>query len=92
MSDQLPTDDELVALIKKCAGVTVDPEAITRQPDPTFLELGVDSLGVLGLTAALENRYGIRLSAEAEQCESPQQLRTLIGAAIAKEDSNARTH
>lgn len=92
MSSQLPTDDELVMLIKKCAGVTVDTEAMSRRPDPTFLELGVDSLGVLGIAAALENRYGIRLGAEAEQCAGPQQLRTLVGNAITEEDNDASTH
>jgi len=85
MSDGAPTYEDLVALIQKCAGVTVNAETMSRQPDLTFAELGVDSLGVLGVAAALENQYGIRLGVDAEQCERPQQLRALVTSAIAKE-------
>lgn len=91
-SDGLPTYEELGALIQRCAGVTVDAEAMSRQPDLTFAELGVDSLGVLGVAAALENQYGVRLAVDAEQCERPQQLHALVTNAIAKETNGARTH
>lgn len=92
MSQQPPTYQELAAMIKSCAGVTVDADTMSRQPALTFEELEVDSLAVLGLVAALENRYGIRLGAEAEQSRRPQQLRELVENAIAKEAADARTH
>jgi minimal PKS acyl carrier protein len=79
-------------MIKQCAGVVVDVELMTGQPDLTFEELGVDSLGVLGVLAALENRYGIRMSTDAEQCNRPHQLRALVETTIAREASDAGTH
>lgn len=81
MSDGSPTYEDIVALIQRCAGVTVAAETISHQPEVTFAELGVDSLGVLGVAAALENQYGIQL-ADAGQCERPQQLRALVTSAI----------
>jgi minimal PKS acyl carrier protein len=92
MSDRPPTHDELAAMIKECAGVTVDPAALSRRPDLTFEELGVDSLGVLGVVAALENRYGIRLAGDTEQSQRPDQLRALVETTIATEATDARTH
>jgi minimal PKS acyl carrier protein len=92
MPHELPTYHELAAMIRTCTGVTVDAEAMSRQPDLTFDELGVDSLGVMGVVAALENRYGIRVDADAEQCERPEQLRALVETTIAREVTDARTH
>jgi acyl carrier protein len=73
-------------------GVTVEAETISGQPELTFADLGVESLGVLGVVAALENRYGIRLGADAEQCERPEQLRELITQMTTEEATDARAH
>lgn len=92
MSDQLPTFAELAEVIKGCSGVTVEPEVMSKSPELTFEELGVDSLGVLGIVAVLENRYGLRLGADAEDCQRPDQLRALVSTAISREATDARTH
>lgn len=91
MSDKPLSYEELAMVIKECAGVTVDAEIISRRPDLTFADLGVESLGVLGIVAALENRYGVRLGADAEQCERPDQLRALF-MNVVTEASDARAH
>ncbi|MFD9263316.1 acyl carrier protein, partial [Streptomyces sp. NPDC059538] len=39
------TMEELAALMKKGAGVTVDPAAMASRPDSGFDEWGLDSLG-----------------------------------------------
>lgn len=91
MSDRPLSYEELAAVIKECAGVTVDASIISRRPDLSFADLGVESLGVLGIVAALENRYGIRLGSDAEQCERPDQLRTLVLDTVS-EVSDARAH
>jgi minimal PKS acyl carrier protein len=92
MPHEPPTYHELADIVRNCTGVTVDAEAMSRQPDLTFDELGVDSLGVMGVAAALENRYGIRLGADAEQCQRPQQLRALVETTMAREVTDARAH
>jgi minimal PKS acyl carrier protein len=92
MPEGAPTYEDLASLIQRCAGVTVNAETMSHQPDLTFAELGVDSLGVLGVATALENQYGVRLGVDAEQCQRPQQLRALVTNAIAKEANDAGTH
>ncbi|GAA4878743.1 acyl carrier protein [Kitasatospora sp. NPDC048365] len=59
MSSEI-THDDLATLIKTRAGVTVTPEELA-DPGCMFLDLGVDSLGVLGVLADLENRYGVSI-------------------------------
>lgn len=92
MSEGPFTYAELAAMIRQCAGVTVAPETMSAQPELTFAELGVESLGVLGVVAAVENRYGVRLGADGEQCERPEQLRALVGQLITEEATDARAH
>lgn len=87
-----PTYSDLAQVIRSSTGVTVDPDAIAGPPPVSFAELGVDSLGVLGVVAALENRHGVRLGADAVTCERPDQLRELMIAAMNQEDTDARTH
>jgi minimal PKS acyl carrier protein len=87
-----PTYEDLAEVIKKSTGVTVTAETLASPATVSFAQLGVDSLGVLGVVAALENRHGVRLGPEAVTCESPEQLRQLMAAAIAEEDSDARAH
>jgi minimal PKS acyl carrier protein len=92
MSDKSLSYEDLATVIKECAGVTVDAEIISRRPDLSFADLGVESLGVLGIVAALENRYGIRLTGSAQECHRPEQLRDLVTREIGKESSDAGTH
>lgn len=87
------THAELATVIKNCTGVAVDPETLAGSPELTFAELGIESLGVLGIVAALENRYGIQLRDDAEQCQYPEQLRELVTSATGEEaSSDASAH
>lgn len=77
MSSRL-TFEELASLMKSCAGLTVDPRAMETSPDSTFADFGLDSLGLLGIVAELENRHGLQLGADAEQCRTPGAFLDLV--------------
>ncbi|WP_017588246.1 acyl carrier protein [Nocardiopsis ganjiahuensis] len=71
MTQDRVTIEEMVELISTCAGIRTDvPTASTS----SFEDLGVDSLGVLGIVAAIESRIGRRLGADAELLPSPTSL------------------
>ncbi|MFF4712931.1 acyl carrier protein [Streptomyces eurythermus] len=67
------TAEELAAVITTCAGVPVTAGQITAVPAAAFEELGIDSLGVLGIVTELENRFGIQLGDDPD-ARSPQDL------------------
>jgi minimal PKS acyl carrier protein len=70
--------EELASLMKSCAGLTVDSRAMQSSPDSSFADFGLDSLGLLGIVAELENRHGTQLGAEAEQCKTPGAFLDLV--------------
>jgi acyl carrier protein len=53
---------ELAALIDAGADLKIPVADLT--PDATFASLGIDSLALLGLTAEIERRHQVKLSAE----------------------------
>ncbi|WP_405682982.1 acyl carrier protein [Streptomyces sp. NBC_00057] len=65
--------ETLAEVISRCAGATTNA-AMLRTAQPTFAELGVDSLGLLGIVAELEQMLGIQLGPDAEQSSSPDEL------------------
>jgi aromatase len=69
-------------MVARCSGVAVEPQALRDAPATTFPDLGVDSLGVLGVIAECE-RFGIRLGQEAEQCPTPVGLLELVNDRLA---------
>jgi minimal PKS acyl carrier protein len=77
MSSRL-TFEELASLMKSCAGLTVDPRAMESRQDSTFADFGLDSLGLLGIVAELENRHGMPLGQDAEQCKTPGAFLALV--------------
>ncbi|GGU61925.1 putative acyl carrier protein [Streptomyces albospinus] len=77
MTAQL-TLDELAGLMKSTAGLTVDPKEMADRPDSTFAEYGLDSLGLLGIVGALENRFGRPLPADAERTKTPRDFLELV--------------
>ena len=89
MSDNPVTYDVLASLITNCAGARVDAQTLRDQPTATFADLGVDSLGVLGITTELENRYDVRLHVDTDTCTTPHQLRELVNAALSSEAHRA---
>ena len=77
MSSQL-SYGELATLMKRCAGLTVDPDTMQTRPDSTFEEYGLDSLGLLAIVGELENRRGRALPTDADRCKSPREFVDLV--------------
>ncbi|MEU1257310.1 acyl carrier protein [Streptomyces sp. HUAS 31] len=73
---------DLAALMKKGAGVTVDPKELKSRADAPFGEFGLDSLGLLGIVGELENRHGRALPTDAERCKSPRAFLDLVNGAL----------
>lgn len=80
MTDRI-TAEELAELMKKCTGVTVAPEELGRD-ETVFEQLGVDSLGLLGIVGELENRYGTPMPPDAERSRTPRQFLDLVNTAL----------
>ncbi|KQX46280.1 MULTISPECIES: phosphopantetheine-binding protein [unclassified Streptomyces] len=76
------TFDELAALMKQAAGVTVDAGKLDKEPDTPFATLGLDSLGLLGIVGELENRYSVSLPTDAERCKTPAEFLGLVNTAL----------
>jgi aromatase len=88
----LPTRGELSEMVKTVAGVEIDAEQIQQDPQVTFEDLGVDSLGLLGVLAVVERRCGIQIQADIEDCKTFADLEAIIQqAAGADAGSSART-
>ncbi|MGW7435635.1 acyl carrier protein [Streptomyces sp. NPDC054849] len=81
MTDRL-TMEELAALMKKGAGINVDPAVMASRPDSGFDEWGLDSLGLLGIVGELENRHSRPLPADADRCKSPREFLDLVNNAL----------
>ncbi|MFC9929797.1 acyl carrier protein [Streptomyces sp. NPDC127190] len=81
MSDHI-TVEELSELMKKAAGVTVAPDELERRADAGFDDLGIDSLGLLGIVGELENRRGTPMPVDAERCKTPRQFLDLVNSAL----------
>ncbi|MEG3630408.1 acyl carrier protein [Streptomyces poriticola] len=76
------TVEELAALMKKAAGVVVEPHDLERRVDTPFGEFGLDSLGLLGIVGELENRHGRPLPTDAERCKTPRHFLDLVNGAL----------
>ncbi|MFD3695309.1 acyl carrier protein [Streptomyces sp. NPDC058646] len=76
------TVEELAALMKKGAGITVDPVDMASRPDAAFEEWGLDSLGLLGIVGELENRHGRPLPADADRCKTPREFLSLVNGSL----------
>lgn len=81
MADRI-TVEELAELMKKAAGVTLDPKELERSYDSGFDALGIDSLGLLGIVGELENRYGAPMPPDAERSRTPRQFLELVNSAL----------
>lgn len=77
MSERL-TVEELAALMKSGAGITVDPADLKSRPDSAFDDYGLDSLGLLGIVGLLENRRGRALPTDADRCKTPKEFLDLV--------------
>lgn len=69
--------DDLAALISRCTGVTVTADQIT-DPQHTFDDLGVDSLGLMGVIAELQRNHGMSRDVDMQPDRSPRELLSLL--------------
>ncbi|GAA5029538.1 phosphopantetheine-binding protein [Streptomyces siamensis] len=76
------TVGELATLMKKAAGVTVDPMELAKSSDSPFGTLGLDSLGLLGIVGELENQYSLPLPVDAERCRTPREFLDLVNSTL----------
>ncbi|MER5752694.1 acyl carrier protein [Streptomyces sp. NPDC002088] len=81
MDNQLSVQ-ELAALMKKAAGVTVDATELADRLDSGFDEFGLDSLGLLGIVGELENNHGMVLPPDAERCRTPREFLDVVGSNV----------
>lgn len=76
------TVEELAELMKKAAGVTVAPKELEKRYDSGFDDLGIDSLGLLGIVGELENRHGTPMPPDAERCKTPREFLDLVNSTL----------
>ncbi|MGW9498589.1 acyl carrier protein [Streptomyces prasinus] len=76
------TADELAVLMKKAAGITVDPQELQRDAESPFDFFGLDSLGLLGIVGELENRYGLSLPPDSERCRTPREFLDVVNSTL----------
>lgn len=94
MTEKRMGQDEFAATVTLLCGVPIDGSVLRDTQQTTFEELGVDSLGVMGVVAELEKRGGIKLGDAAETMPTPQALLDYYHEALpAEEDAGppART-
>jgi minimal PKS acyl carrier protein len=72
---------ELAALLKRKAGITVDPLDLER-PGATFDEFGVDSLGLLAVVGELENDHDLAIATGVESCKSPAEFLSAVNLSV----------
>ena len=58
------TPQDLAGLLDAGAGLKIPVADLT--PETQFAKLGIDSLALLGLTAEIERRHGVKLSTQAD--------------------------
>jgi minimal PKS acyl carrier protein len=75
---------ELASIIATSAGGTVDATTLESVPS-TFEELGIDSLGVLGVIAELRHRYG-PFEASPATCKTPSDLMAAVNGPLSDGD------
>lgn len=78
------TADELAALLSGGTGAHVD--AATIHVATTFDDIGVDSLGLLGVITAIERGRGIALPDDAQQIESVSEFLAVVNDNLRKAD------
>lgn len=74
----VPTRAELSEIVKTVAGVEIDAGQMQQDPEMTFEELGVDSLGLLGVFATIERQYGIEIHADTDDCRCLADLEAIV--------------
>jgi aromatase len=76
-----PTRADLIGMIKTAVGVAIDAGQMQQNPQATFKDLGVDSLGLFGVFAAIEKKYGFEIHADIDDCRTLADLEAIVGLA-----------
>lgn len=87
MTDQVDhqvTIEDLAELMKRSAGVSVDPLILEEEAGSGWDTFGLDSLGLLGIVAELEKRHGMGLPEQMERCKTPEEFLAVVNGALAK--------
>jgi minimal PKS acyl carrier protein len=71
------TPNDLAALISRCTGVTVTGAQVIDS-GRTFDDLGVDSLGLMGVLAELQRNHGMSRNVDMQPDQSPLDLLYLL--------------
>jgi aromatase len=74
-----PSRADLIGMIKTAAGVEIDARQMQQNPQATFTDLGVDSLGLFGVFAAIEKKYGLEINADVDDCRTLADLEAIVG-------------
>lgn len=67
---------DLATLLTTKTGAQVDPDGI--DDSTTFADIGVDSLGLLGVITSIEESNGVSLPSEAQQIESVKEFLAVV--------------
>lgn len=81
MSNDYLSLDALAKVVLDVTGIEVDTADAAAIP-ATVADLGIDSLGWLGVVTALENHYGIRIEADAGSIRTLPDLAVLVNQAL----------
>ncbi|MEV5433684.1 acyl carrier protein [Streptomyces sp. NPDC052701] len=76
------TFEELSALMKRTAGVHVEPPDLRARAEEGFDSFGLDSLGLLGIVAELEKKHGVGLPEQVERCKTPAEFLAQVNATL----------
>jgi minimal PKS acyl carrier protein len=82
MNDTEMTAAELAALLAGGTGVRMDPDGIDDAT--TFDDIGVDSLGLLGVITTIERGRGVALPDDAQQIETISQFLAVVNDSLRK--------
>ncbi len=85
----MPSRAALSEMVKTVAGVEIDAGQLQQDPAVTLEDLGVDSLGLLGIFAAIEHQYGIQIQADVEDCKTFADLEAIIQQAAGPDAGSA---
>jgi minimal PKS acyl carrier protein len=82
MNDSELTAVELAELLAGGTGAQIDPDGIDDAT--TFEDIGVDSLGLLGVITAIERGRGVALPDDAQQIETVTEFLTVVNDSLRK--------
>lgn len=82
MAQQMQLED-LIAVLRECAGESEDADLTAAALDVSFTDLGYDSVAVLETTARIEREYGVVLDDEAVfEAETLRRYLALVNEAL----------